>query len=140
MRDELPQYGVLGNSEGMKRAGAVREPRPSSLPLAALEAIGSWYLRVASNLTLKVFACPYLTQRLYPPLQSLLLTQRFILHLGISSRILQSEGSVPSDHGSLMQRFTSPSSVCWFQALKKSACMVDASPDESVTLPAVVGM
>jgi hypothetical protein len=101
---------------------------------------GSWYLRVASNLTLKVFGCPYLTQRLYPPLQSLLLTQRFILHLGISSRILQSEGSVPSDHGSLMQRFTSPSSVCWFQALKKSACMVDASPDESVTLPAVVGM
>jgi hypothetical protein len=41
---------------------------------------------------------------------------------------------------SLMQFTTNLSSVSWRQALKKSACMLEASPEESVTVPAVVGM
>src|SRR5918998_5192680 len=40
----------------------------------------------------------------------------------------------------LMQRSTSAVSFCWSQALKKSACMVEAAPEESVTVPEVVGI
>ena len=35
---------------------------------------------------------------------------------------------------------TRSSSTAWSQALKKSACMVDAAPEESVTCPGLVGM
>ena len=38
-----------------------------------------------------------------------------------------------------MQSSTSAVSSSWSQALKKSACMVEAAPDESVTVPDVVG-
>jgi hypothetical protein len=40
----------------------------------------------------------------------------------------------------LMQRFTRSLSAGWSQALKKSACMVEYSPEESIGLPRVVGM
>jgi hypothetical protein len=40
----------------------------------------------------------------------------------------------------LMQLRTSAPSFCWSQALKKSAWMVEAAPEESVTLPEAVGM
>jgi hypothetical protein len=40
----------------------------------------------------------------------------------------------------LMQLRTSAASFCWSQALKKSACIVEAAPEESLTLPGVVGM
>ena len=39
-----------------------------------------------------------------------------------------------------MQLLTSRASTAWSQALKKSACIVDAAPEESVTLPEVVVM
>ena len=40
----------------------------------------------------------------------------------------------------LMQLRTSAASFCWSQALKKSAWMVEAAPEESLTLPEAVGM
>src|SRR5215217_1057542 len=39
-----------------------------------------------------------------------------------------------------MQRSTRSLSFCWSQALKKSACMVEYVPEESFTVPGVVGM
>ena len=40
----------------------------------------------------------------------------------------------------LMQRRTSAASFCWSQALKKSAWMVEAAPEESLTLPEALGI
>jgi hypothetical protein len=40
----------------------------------------------------------------------------------------------------LMQPRTSAASFCWSQALKKSAWMVEAAPEESLTLPEAVGI
>jgi hypothetical protein len=40
----------------------------------------------------------------------------------------------------LMQLRTSAASFCWSQALKKSAWMVEAAPEESLTLPEAVGI
>ncbi len=38
-----------------------------------------------------------------------------------------------------MQRSTRPLSLSWFQALKKSACMEEEGPEESLTLPDGLG-